>query len=140
MDKLHQSRHITHGMLLWNRQTQKDQISCLKYGSWPSLAFFPVPPHQLHSKVLQQTIYIQFVLSMAFRRLKGHDPGAEFKQSGFRVVCLFAWKYKSLVQRSLLKQSHSRQANLGVCICPASLTNYVCCGLKGQLYDIPIVV
>lgn len=40
---------------------------------------------------------------------------------------------------SLLKQTHS-QADLGACICQAVLTNYVCCGLKGQLHDIPIVV
>lgn len=77
---------------------------------------------------------------MAFRRLNGYDPAAELKQPGCKVVCLFAWKYNSLIEMSLWKQTHSSQANLGACICPALLTNYVCCGLKGQLYDIPVVV
>lgn len=70
---------------------------------------------------------------------QGYDPAVEFEQSGCEVLCLFAWKYKSLIQMSLLKQTHS-QADLGACIRQAVLTNYVCCGLKGQLHDIPIVV
>lgn len=71
IDKLHQSRHVTHGTLLWIRQTWTDQIFCIKYGSLPSLAFFPVPPHQLHSKVPQQSIYIYFVLSWHSEDLMG---------------------------------------------------------------------
>lgn len=41
---------------------------------------------------------------------------------------------------SLLTPTRSSQANLGARICQALLTNYVSCGLKGQLHDIPIVV
>lgn len=49
-------------------------------------------------------------------------------------------EYKSLLQTSILNQNHSSEANLGTRTSQMLLTNYVCCGLKGQLHNVPVVV